>query len=437
MRSLIRLAVPSAVSVVLTNAYRSVDQFWLQYLSTDAQAAIGSLAFVLIGGFAFFAIASVGAAPLIARATGAEDPGSVRSVFGTGLTLAIGISVTLSITGLIWGHWIPPMLGLEGAPAILCQQYLDAFLWTLLPLAITPLVDQAFVATGDTKTPMLLQGHSLSLNICLTPFFVFPEVQGIPSLDLGIAGAALASNLSRFLSTAIGVYIFARRTELSWADLRFDENIARIVRIGTPAGLGIFLYAAVYWGLLHTCVSPLGAHVNAALGIGFSALEGFTWPIFHGISVAIGSIVGRSLGAGRPDLAYRSVTIGMPLILIMGLAATAAFYFGAEPLASLFTDDPQVLEAATEYAVVLAFSQLFVALESLAEGVLVGAGDTKTVFWTSVPLNILRIPLAWALAFPIGWGAAGIWWAINYTTWAKSLLKLWFVRSGGWSKLEV
>ena len=92
-------------------------------------------------------------------------------------------------------------------------------------------------------------------------------------------------------------------------------------------------------------------------------------------------------------------------------------------------------QAATEYAVILAASQLFIAWEVLSEGVLAGAGDTRTVFWYSAPFNLLRIPLAWALASPLGLGAAGIWWAINLTTYAKAILKGWATWRGRWAEL--
>ena len=80
--------------------------------------------------------------------------------------------------------------------------------------------------------------------------------------------------------------------------------------------------------MLFTSISPLGPHVNAALGIGFSALEGFTWPCFYGLSLATASLVGRYLGAGRPDLARSTVRLALPLATILGLVATAAFALG-------------------------------------------------------------------------------------------------------------
>jgi MATE family multidrug resistance protein len=122
---------------------------------------------------------------------------------------------------------------------------------------------------------------------------------------------------------------------------------------------------------------------------------------------------------------------------VLGIAATAAFYFGAVPLTGLFTDDDLVHRAAVEYAVILAASQLFLAWESLGEGVLAGAGATRVVFWCSAPLNLLRIPLAWVLAFPLGWGPAGVWWAINLTTYGKAALKGWIAWRGRWLRLDL
>jgi MATE family multidrug resistance protein len=196
-------------------------------------------------------------------------------------------------------------------------------------------------------------------------------------------------------------------------------------------------YALVYWGLLRWAISPLGPEVNASLGIGFSALEGFTWPVFHGVSLAVASLVGRYLGAGDPDLARQVGRMAFPLSTGLGLLSGLVFFVGAEPLCGLFTDDPAVLQASVLYARILAFSQLFVAWEALAEGVLAGAGDTRTVFWWSAPINALRIPLGILLAMNLGWGAAGVWWAINLTSIVKALAKGAAAARGRWAGLEI
>lgn len=437
LNELLALALPSMAFVILTNAYRSVDQYWVQHVSTDAQAAIGSSTFVLIGAYAVFNLTSVGCAALTARATGANEPARRRSVIGNALAAAAGLSLVVTALGLLGSDAAAGALGLEGASRTECARYLRAISLTVLPLALTPTVDQAFVATGDTRAPMVLQALSLALNAVLTPLFMLPEVFGAPGLGLGVVGAALASNLSRAVSTGIGVVLLSRRVGLRLVDLVPGVELPTILRIGVPASAGVFLYAGVYWAMLRTSISPLGAHVNAALGIGFSALEGFTWPAFYGISLAVSSLVGRALGAGDLDRAKRAVRLAYPMITLAGLGATLAFWLGGRWLTGLFTDDPLVHAAATQYAVILAASQLWVAWEALGEGVLNGAGDTRTVFWASVPLNLLRVPLAWWLALHLGWGAAGVWWAINATTWVKAGLKGLAVARGRWQHLKL
>jgi MATE family multidrug resistance protein len=189
--------------------------------------------------------------------------------------------------------------------------------------------------------------------------------------------------------------------------------------------------------LLYVAISPLGPEVNAALGIGFSALESISWPAFHGISLALASLIGRSLGAGRQDEAWRAIRLTLPWFTGLGLLVSLTFFLAGEWLTGLFTSDPIVHQAAHQYAFILAFSQLFVAYESLADGVLAGSGDTRTILWLSMPLNLLRVPLGWYAAFPLGLGAAGIWWAINLTTVLKAVLKCWAVRRGQWADLTI
>jgi MATE family multidrug resistance protein len=427
-RVLLALAWPAAASVILNNAWRVLDQFSVQWLGTEAQAALSSFTFVLILCYAGYTAISAGVGPLLARATGAIDPALQRRIFGNGLVAAILVGVVILTAMGLGAPQIAGLLGLSGETARLAVAFLQALCATGLGLAIAPFTDACFFALGDTRTPMVLQIGSVALNAGLNYLFIY-------AWGGGIAGAALASTVSRTLTVGVGLYLLVERLRPTWGDLRPDPALLRrILGVGLPIGANTANYALVYWALLHYAISPLGPTTNAALGIGFSALEGFTWPLFHGISLAVASLVGRNLGAGRPDEARRAARLGFPLCTGAGLLAMAAFYFLARPLCGLFTEDPAVLEAAVIYAQILAFSQLFVAWESLSEGVLEGAGDTRTIMLWSTPLNLLRVPLGYALAIPLGWGAAGVWWAINFTTWAKVAGKGWAALRGDWAR---
>lgn len=429
-RLLWSLAWPAAISVVLNNAFRVVDQYSVQWIDADAQAAIGSNTFVLIVFFAVYELIAAGTGPLIARATGAKDHALRRQVLGTSMTGVMVLGVLVSVICVLGAEDLSAALGLSGQALERSTVYLTHLGYAGLPLAFSPVMDAAFIALGRTRLVMGLHGISVSLNLALNFLFIY-------GFGWGIAGAAWASGLSRALVLIPGIWWLWREIKPTRADWFLRAPLIRILKVGAPIAVNTAAYALVYWGLLRWTISPLGPDINASLGIGFSALEGFTWPAFHGVSLAVASLVGRYLGAGEIAAAKRVARLAMPFSTGLGLGAAMIFYWGAKPLCGVFTADPAVLEAAILYAQVLAFSQVFVAWEALTEGVLAGSGDTRTVLIWSAPVNVLRIPIGYYLAFSLGWGAAGVWWAINWTTALKAFAKGMAVVRGRWAVVTV
>lgn len=434
VRALLALALPAAASTILNNAFRVIDQVSVQWLGTAAQAAIGSCTFVTVLLFACFVLVSAGAGPVLARRTGQGDAAGRRRALGNSLVGAVLVGLpALAVLGLAADH-VAAWLGLSGEPARLAGTYLRWLAVAGLPLALAPLVDAALVAMGHTTTMLGLQVCASVLNAVLNMLFIY-------ELGLGIGGAALATGLAHGVAVGLGLLLLWRRVGFRLdrlaADLRPGPELRQVLRLGLPIALNVAAYALVYQVLLRVAVSPLGPEVNAALGIGFSGLEAVTWPLYWGLSMAMASTVGRCLGAGRVDLAERAVRLALPLSIAAGTLAALVFTFGAEALCALFTSDPAVLAHAVLYARVLAWSQPFVAVEAFSEGVLEGSGDTRTVLWWSSPLNAMRVPLAWGLAMGLGWGAAGIWWAINLTTVAKALGKGGAVLAGRWRSVRL
>jgi MATE family multidrug resistance protein len=416
---------------VLHNAFRPLDQLFVGYLGRDAQAAIGSVTFVMIFLYGGLLCVASGAGPLVARATGARDEDGRRGVIGQALFAAACLALLMGVAGAFAVGPIVDLLGLTGATAVEARAYLRVILTTGAALALAPTVDACFNAMGETRAPFVLQLANVGGHAILAPLFIF-------ALGLGTSGAALSATVAQTAAASLGVYGLATRVGLRWAHLRPDPKvIAHILRVGAPIGMTTMIYALVYWGLLATSISPLGPSVNAGLGIGFNALEAFAYPAYLGLAIAASSLVGRRLGAGDPADAWRVVRMLTGPSIAFGVVAGVLFLTVGPRVVRLFAADDAVLAEATLYAMILAWSQPFVALETLSEGVLSGAGDTKKVLFATIPFNLLRIPLAWALAFPLGMGAAGVWWAINGTTVLKALTKAALVLHGGWARREL
>jgi putative MATE family efflux protein len=424
-KSLIYLTFPAALSAMLNNAYRVIDQYAVQWLGVDAQAAIASCTFVLIAFFAFYSIFSAGAIALVSRAVGSSDVSEQRRLIGSALTASLlaGL-IILSVSGAL-APWTVRSLGLRFDLAVQAETYLRWHALFCLPQAVMPTLDAVFIAYGRTKVVLMLQITSSALNFVLNPVFIYV-------FKLGIGGAAMATGISEGIAVIIGLALLPKITNVDKLILQVNAPVIRIIKIGLPMCWGTLVFAGVYWALLRWVISPLGPAVNAALGIGFSVLEGFTWPVFWGFSMGIASIVGRCLGAGELGKAKQAIQIAFRLVTLFGLLATAVFWWGGSTLSGFFTNDAEVLKQAVLYAHVLAVSQLFVAYEALAEGILSGAGRTKAIFYWSAPLNVLRIPCCWLFAIHYGYGAAAVWWVINASTFLKSLGKWATVLSGRW-----
>jgi len=183
-------------------------------------------------------------------------------------------------------------------------------------------------------------------------------------------------------------------------------------------------------------VHAFGPTAGAAMGIG-NRMESFSYLICSGFAVAASTMVGQNLGAGKPDRAARCAWGATGIAVAVTLAVAVVFVSLPRAIASVFTDDPEVLRMAADYLVILGLSQFTMAVEIVLEGAFSGSGDTLPPMLVSVPGSLARIPLAYLLAFTLGWGINGVWWTLTITTTVKALvLAYWFSR-GRWKRKEV
>jgi putative MATE family efflux protein len=455
--ALFKLAWPAVLSYLLSNAYRINDQYWIQGLGGEAQAAVAATVFVVIMNFSVVFLAAGGTLSRVARATGGREFERRDGLVASALVLAVCLWIALALFGGLATPWIVRFLGLEGPTAGFAEDYLRTLYVCSLPLVLAPALDHALIGMGNTLAMSAMELCAVLLHYALAPMLIYgPEAASavdLPGAALagraaallgieghGIVGAAWSAALARVISVSLGLLALRaaygvrllrglRTARALGGPLLFCPEIARI---SLPVSLSIALYASVYWALIKWVMVPLGEPALAALGIGFTVFEGVSFPLYLGVSMAGASLVGRSLGAGRQDLARQAVRSVRVLALCLGGVVCGVFLLGAVPWSVHFSADPLVQEAVAGYVSTLAFSQIFVAFESANEKVLLGAGYTRPALWISLLGNGLRVPLAWWLAFHLGLGAHGVWWAINVTSGLKACLQFALVQRGRW-----
>jgi putative MATE family efflux protein len=412
------LAWPIVATQLLQVAYNLADTVWLGRYSTDAVAAI-SLAFPLI--FLFISIGggfNVAGSTLVAQYTGAESEGNAGTVAGQTLSFITAIAIFVGMLG--YALTTPLLAVLPSSPATagqvipLAAEYMRVF-FAGLPFLFGFFVFSSLMrGYGNTRAPMLVMAVSVFVNVVIDPILIF-GVGPIP--ELGVAGAALATVISRGIATIIGLYVLLGTSagpKVALPDFRPQyEYIKEIVTVGVPSAAEQSA-SALGFITLTAIVVTFKPEVVAAYGLGNRLVSLVFLPAL-GLGRATNTIVGQNLGAGRPDRAERAVWLAVKAATAVMLVVAVIAWFLAEPIVNLFIATGTEAGAETirlggEYLRVRAFEFGFIGLLQVTLGAYRGAGNTKTALGFSlVALWLGRVPVVYGLAILQGFGPAGIW----------------------------
>ena len=433
--AVLRLAWPTMLSLMAVNLFNLVDAYWVGKLGSAALGGMTASAFLVWCAHSAAMLVGSGVVSAVARRIGAGRPELAAQVGRYGVLLALLVAFAVATVGLAFQPAVFAAMGLSAAAQGAASAYVVPIFWGMPAITLWYAIEAIFRGSGNTRTPMWILAGSLMLNAGLDPILIF----GVgPFRGFGIAGAGWATVLAHALGVG-GGWFFLARTAL-WPGqvrggqrLRLDFQLLReIVSVGAPVAANAIFFALVYL-LLTRLIAPYGNAAVAGLGVGHR-IEGLGYYVCLGFSGAAATLVGQSLGAGRPVHAQRAAWLATRLaVLVVGVLSLVTFV-AASPLVGIFSGDPQVVAAGAAYSRTIALLEIGMALEVVLEGAFAGAGNALPPLLIGVPLTGLRIPVAYWLAEVMGLGLAGIWWTISLSTGLKGLLiALWF-RRGRWAR---
>jgi MATE family multidrug resistance protein len=231
---------------------------------------------------------------------------------------------------------------------------------------------------------------------------------------MGVAGAAWGTNVGVTVELCFLAYVALRpamRRTFNTTDwpLR-PAQMRTLLGIGLPSGLQIVADIAA-WMLFQTWVmGQFGTAAMAANTFAFRYLSVSFMPAF-GISTAVTALVGRYIGAGKPDVAAHRAHLGFAVAAVYMLVCGAAYILGRNVLIGLFTQEPEVLRLGVVVMVFCGIYQLFDAMYIVYNGALRGAGDT---FVPAVALFVLCWGIMVGGGYAVArlkpqWGVGGPW----------------------------
>lgn len=404
------LAGPLILTNVGNMAVSLVDVAVVGRLGEVAIAAAG------LGNAIFFTTSLFGVGlllgldPLLAQAIGAGESKRAAHGFIAGLILALAVAVPLGAIILSAAEW-SDHLGIAADAARETRAYLHARIFSLPPFLLLMSARSYLQAGGRTRS--LVHGV-IAANLVNFPI-AWTLTHGLPSLGVeghGLYGAGLATGIATSVQLVVAAWPLFSEPILRDPEVRRVDRqlLLRTIVLGTPLGFQIVLevgsFAVVTVLIGQESTRDLSGHQIAL------SIVSATFQIVLGLSAATSVRVGTAIGRGDREGARRSGLVGIVSGAAFMLATTALILAAPEALARTLTDDPDVIQASLAFLFVAACFQLGDGVQTVAQGALRGAGDTRSALFA----NLLG---HWALGLPLGYwllgkmGPPGLWWGLS------------------------
>ncbi len=424
LRAVLALALPLFLNASIQAVLNLTDTWFVGRISATAVAAVGSVYWVLLGtiylvggiGFAVqtFAAQAYGARRYRRAAHAAWSGAWAALVFAPlFLLLAWGGAPFLPalgygepITGLAIAYWTPRIGGASLALLLWSQQ-------------------SFFNGIGHVRTTIAINLVVALANVVLNEWLIF-------GLDLGVAGAAWATNASIALGAGIAIahMLCSREYRERFGSRRVwrarRRTIVAMITVGLPIGVMI-AFDLLGLAMFQLMMTRIGV-VDAAATQIVMMLTSVAYMPAVGLGMAGTTLVGQSIGAGSPAWAWKvgnrviamtTVYMGLTGIVLGALGPTVlpAFVAASDPLSGA------VATLAATLLWIAACYQFFDGLHLGAAFCLRGAGDTRFPAATLLALSVgVFVPLTHVLSFDatdglvrgvpgLGGGAVGGWWA--------------------------
>jgi putative MATE family efflux protein len=356
--------LPALGALAAEPLYILVDTAIVGHLGRTELAALGAAATALTA-LALVNFLQYGTTAQVARAAGAGEDETAARLGAQALWLSLAFGVGLTVLVIALAEPIVAAIGVEGRAAELGVTYLR-IVSLGLPSAFVALGGQGYLrGVSDLRTPLVLLVAGNALNVVLEVLFVY-------GFGWGIEGSAWGTAIAQTVMGVLFVWAILRRVGLARAGLAW-RLARRLLRLGTfifvrtTALIASFVLAGAVVARFGD--APLGAHQIAFQLWVLLAL------VLDSIAIAGQIIVGRELGAGRAEEAYRASVRMVQLSVVTGFAFTVLLFLLGEVLPRIFTSDAEVLAQCRALWPVFALMQPINGAVFALDGILIGASD--------------------------------------------------------------
>ena len=400
-KALLALGIPTMIGMLINALYNLVDTYFVGGLGTDQMGAV-TVAFplgqIVVGLGLLF---GNGAAAYLSRLLGRGDKDTANKVASTAIYSGVSIGAVVILFSIIF---LEPILEQAGAiesvmpyAITYTRIYIVFSIFNVFNVTMNNIVS----SEGAAKTAMCALMAGAVLNVILDPVFIY-------ALNLGVAGAAIATAISQIVSTLVYLcYILRKKSVFSFSvkECCFAKEImSEILKIGIPT-LIFQLLTSLSIGMINSAAKEYGGSALAAMGPVTKIMSMGTLIVF-GFLKGFQPIAGFSYGAKKFDRLREAIRIAVlwSTIFCVIFGFIAAVF--STQIVSLFTkEDAEMVRIGSIalrgnglsfvlFGFYTVYSFLFLVMGKAAEGCVLGACRQGICF---VPV-ILILPLVLGLS---------------------------------------
>lgn len=436
-RAITLLSIPMVLEMSMESLFGIVDVFFVSRLGANAVAAVGVTESLLTILFGVAIGVSMGTTAMVARRMGEKDDKGASVAAAQAIWIGVGVAAVIGVIGFFF---TPQLFALMGASEDVIRVGAGYGQWMFagnITIMLLFLNNAIFRGAGDAVIAMRALWISNGINIVLDPCLIV----GIgPFPELGVTGAAIATNIGRGIGVLYQFYMLARgnsRIHIHKNNFHVDvEVLWRLIKVSL-GGILQFLIATASWVGLVRIIALFGSAAIAGYTVALRIIVVTILPSW-GMSNAAATLVGQNLGAHKPERAEKSVWVtGLWNASFLGLVSVVFIVF-AEFLIGIFTDDPQVMHYGVNCLRFVSYGYIFYGYGMVMVQAFNGAGDTYTptvinffCYW------LFQIPLAYALAVPLNLNASGAFLAITISESIITVVAILVFRRGKWKEQKI
>ncbi|UCC23293.1 MAG: MATE family efflux transporter [Planctomycetota bacterium] len=437
---MLKLAGPMIITTISFTIMQFVDRFMVSRLGTAALAAILPAGFVsfIPASFVLGVFASV--STYVSQSLGRDERRECSSYCWQAIYL--GLVYSAVVVAIAWpaAPWVFGLLG-HGAEVIEMEViYLRIMLYANAVGVFVWASSQFFMGIHRPIIMMYAALVGQAVNVAANYVLIFGKL-GFPAM--GIAGAGWGTFIGVTVGAGVRMAMFlsgdVSRTFESRRTTRVDfGKMAGLLKVGLPAGVELMLNVAFWGAVLFWLVGKFGKESLAATSAVLSVTNVSIMPVV-GLKIALSAAVGKSIGAGRKDVAIKQTGVCLRVALIyMGLVGLCFLIF-RDALMRVWSSDDKVIGIGVNILICAAIYQVFHAARTVYSGSLRGAGDTLWLAIASALGAVVVLGLGGLLIvefFP-QLGSLGPWIAATLSIITVGLANRWRFKSNSWMQIDL